>query len=140
MMCGGTMAEGWACYATDLMGEVGFLTPLEQVAEARSRMRMCARAIVDVRLHQRRMTLEEAARFYHEKAGMSAAAAGAEAAKNSMNPGAALMYLAGRDAIHALRGRLAARPGFDLRMFHDRFLSYGSIPANLIANAMTQEA
>jgi len=26
MLCGGTMAEGWACYATDLMDEVGFLT------------------------------------------------------------------------------------------------------------------
>jgi hypothetical protein len=139
MMCGGTMAEGWACYATDLMGEIGFLTPLELLGEARSRTRMCARAIVDVRLHQGRMTLDEAARFYQENAGMTPAAAGAEAVKNSMNPGAALMYLSGRDAIHALRAGLAARAGFDLRAFHDRFLSYGSIPVNLIAKAMMQE-
>src|SRR5512140_1303936 len=27
MFCGGTMAEGWACYATQLMDELGFLSP-----------------------------------------------------------------------------------------------------------------
>ena len=31
LFCGGTMAEGWACYATDLMSEAGFLTPLEHM-------------------------------------------------------------------------------------------------------------
>ena len=35
LFCGGTMAEGWACYATDLMDEFGFLTPLEHFAERR---------------------------------------------------------------------------------------------------------
>ncbi|NJD20429.1 MAG: DUF885 domain-containing protein, partial [Gemmatimonadetes bacterium] len=33
MLCGGTMAEGWACYATDLVAEHGGLTPLEAYAE-----------------------------------------------------------------------------------------------------------
>ena len=47
---GGTMAEGWACYATDLMDEFGFLTPLERLAERQTRRRMCARAVVDIRL------------------------------------------------------------------------------------------
>ncbi|MFC1661764.1 DUF885 family protein, partial [Gemmatimonadota bacterium] len=47
MFCGGTMAEGWACYATDLMSEAGALSPLEQLAELRGRTRMCARAVVD---------------------------------------------------------------------------------------------
>jgi uncharacterized protein (DUF885 family) len=142
LLCGGTMAEGWACYATDLMGEIGFLTPLEQLAELRSRTRMCARALVDVRLHQRRLTLEDAAALYETRAGMSHAAASAEAVKNSMHPGAALMYLAGRDAIHTLRKELSARAGagFDLRTFHDRFLSFGSIPVSLIAQAMTRES
>ena len=27
MFCGGTMAEGWACYSTELLDEFGFLTP-----------------------------------------------------------------------------------------------------------------
>ncbi|MBX9929918.1 MAG: DUF885 domain-containing protein, partial [Gemmatimonadaceae bacterium] len=32
MFLGGSMAEGWACYATDLMDETGFLTPLERLS------------------------------------------------------------------------------------------------------------
>ncbi len=138
MPCGGTMAEGWACYATDLMAEAGFLTPLEAYAEQRTRTRMCARAIVDVELHRGRMTLEESTRFYVERAGMGEASARGEAVKNSMLPGAALMYLMGRDAIHDLRRELSGLMGsrFSLRAFHDRFLSYGSIPVPLIAEEM----
>jgi uncharacterized protein (DUF885 family) len=139
MFCGGTMAEGWACYATDLMSETGFLTPLEQYAERQSRRRMAARAIVDVRLHDGRFTMDGAAEFYQRRAGMHAAAARGEVVKNSMFPGAALMYLFGTDTIHALRSKLSARQGasFDLCEFHDTFLSHGSIPVSLIARAMT---
>lgn len=142
LLCGGTMAEGWACYATDLMNEAGFLTPLESYAERHGRARMCARAIVDVRIHQGRWTLEHAARFYEEHALMPPAAAHAEAVKNSMFPGAAVMYLMGRDAIHRLRSEMQAIEGrrFSLRNFHDTFLSYGSIPVSLIAADMTRKA
>ena len=136
MFCGGTMAEGWACYATDLMDEIGFLTPLERYAERQTRLRMAARAFVDVRLHQGELTLETAAVFYRDQVGMPPAAAHGEAVRNSMFPGTALMYLTGTDLIHQLRGQLAARPGFSLRSFHDRFLAHGSIPVALIAEAM----
>ena len=140
--CGGTMAEGWACYATDLMAETGFLTPLERYAERQGRARMCARAIVDVRLHQGRFTLQEAARFYEAQALLPPAAAMAEAVKNSMFPGTAVIYLMGRDAIHNLRRDLQALQGhtFSLPGFHDRFLAFGSIPVSLIARAMKQGA
>ena len=72
---------------------------------------------------------------------MSPAAAWGEAVKNSMFPGGALMYLMGTDAIHDLRETLMRRdgPDFDLRGFHDAFLSYGSVPVSLIAQAMTSE-
>jgi Bacterial protein of unknown function (DUF885) len=139
MLCGGTMAEGWACYATDLMAEVGFLTPLELLAEQHTRMRMAARALVDVRMHHGGLSITDAASLYEREVGMPRAAAHAEATRNSMAPGSALMYLVGTDAIHQLRRALAARPGFTLRGFHDQFLSYGSIPVALIAEAMTAE-
>lgn len=140
MFCGGTMAEGWACYATDLMAEHGALTPLERYAELRSRARMCARAVADVRLHTGRFSLADAAAFYVDRAGMSADAAKGEAVKNSMFPGAALMYMAGTDAIHTLRRSLESRPGFSLRTFHDEFLSWGSIPVAIVAEQMAGEA
>ena len=140
--CGGTMAEGWACYATDLMSESGFLTPLEQYAERHTRVRMCARAVVDVRLHQGRLTLEQAADYYQGHAGMPPDAARAEAVKNSMFPGAAVMYVMGTDRIHRLRRELSARRGarFSLRSFHDELLAYGSVPVSLVADAMTERA
>jgi hypothetical protein len=138
LFCGGTMAEGWACYATDLAAEAGLLTPLEQYAERHTRVRMCARTVVDVRLHQGRLTLDEAADYYEREAGMPATAARGEAVKNSMFPGAAAMYLAGTDAIHALRREMSRIQGaaFRLRAFHDELLSFGSVPVTLAAAAM----
>jgi uncharacterized protein (DUF885 family) len=142
MFCGGTMAEGWACYATQLMAEQGFLTPLEEFGEAHADLRMAARAVVDIRLHRGEFTLDEAAQFYAERTAMSATAAQGEAVKNSMFPGAALMYLMGRDTILDLRADLQRQMGdaFNLKQFHDRFLSFGSIPVALIAEVMRREA
>ncbi len=55
-----------------------------------------------------------------------------------MFPGAAMMYLSGTNAIHALRAELTAREGdaFSLRAFHDRFLRYGAVPVALISEGM----
>jgi uncharacterized protein (DUF885 family) len=72
---------------------------------------------------------------------MPAAPAQAEAVKNAMFPGAAVMYWLGTQGIHRLRSEVASREGatFSLRRFHDRFLSHGAIPVPLIARLMTQE-
>jgi hypothetical protein len=141
LSCAGTLVEGWACYATELMDEIGFLTPLESLSEIQTRLRMAARAVADVSLHTGAMTLDETAAFYEREAGMAPGAAKAEAVKNSMFPGAAMMYLIGTDAIHDLRRTVSTREGatFSLRAFHDRFLSYGAIPVSLIATAMFSE-
>jgi uncharacterized protein (DUF885 family) len=141
LFSGGTLVEGWACTATALMGEIGFLSPLERLSEAQSNVRMAARAVVDVNLHTGAMSLADAIAFYEREAGMSPGAATAEAVKNSMFPGAAAMYLLGTESIGDLRRDLAARAGseFSLRAFHDRFLSYGAIPVSLIAASMRAE-
>jgi hypothetical protein len=136
--CAGTLVEGWACYATDLAEEFGFLTPLESLSEQQSRVRMAARALADVGIHTGAMTLHEAAAFYEREAGMSPSAAIGEAVKNSMFPGAALIYLIGTQAIHDLRDEMQWREGdaFSLKRFHDRFLTFGAIPVSLIAESM----
>ncbi len=135
------MAEGWACYATDLMAEAGGLSAREIYAEYQARTRLCARAIVDSRLHQGRFSFDQAVDFYVQNAGMSRDSAVYETTRNSMYPGSAVMYLTGCDAIHELRKKLSALQGdrFSLRDFHDQFLSYGSIPVALIARAMLGE-
>jgi uncharacterized protein (DUF885 family) len=135
MFCGGTMAEGWACYATGLMEELGFLTPLERVAEQHSRVRFLARAIVDIELHQGSMSFDDCVRFYIEQVGMGKDVARAEAVKNSMFPCTALMYWLGTQAILDLRAEVQRREGaaFSLRRFHDELLSFGSVPVPLVA-------
>lgn len=136
--CGGTMAEGWATYATQLLAETDLVTPLERFSARHGRLRAAARSLVDIRLHEGRLSLDEAARLYEERAGMSSAAARAEAVKNSMFPGAGLIYLVGSDLIRRLRVQAAVRQGsaFDLRAFHDRLLEQGSLPIALITPEM----
>lgn len=131
--CGATMAEGWATYATQLLAETDVLTPLERISARHGHLRAAARAFVDVRLHDGSLSLDGAARLYEERAGMSPAAARAEAVKNSMFPGAALIYLVGSDLIRRSHDQAArvAGSGFDARAFHDRLLAQGSLPAAL---------
>ena len=138
MFSAGTMAEGWACYVTGLMDELGFLTPLEQIADQHTRVRGLARAIVDIELHQRSMTLEDAVRFYQQEVGMSGDAARGEAVKNSMFPCAAIMYWLGTQGILDLRASLAKRAGaeWSLKQFHDDLLGCGSIPVALAAQIL----
>lgn len=137
MFPGGSLAEGWASYACDLMEEVGALSPLERAAQQHTRVRLAARAVVDLSLHTGAMTFEEAVTTYETRGLMTAAAARAEAVKTSMFPGTAVMYWLGTRALHQLRQQLSARDaGFSLRRFHDRVLGYGAIPAALIARLM----
>jgi uncharacterized protein (DUF885 family) len=134
MLCGGSLAEGWASYAVDLAIEHGFVN----YDQTQARRRMAVRAIVDLRLHQGRLSLDEAAQLYEQQAAMSAQAARAEATKNSLFPGGACMYLLGWSSLHELRRELQARAGaaFSLHAFHDSVLAFGSVPVTLIARAL----
>jgi len=138
MFLGGSMAEGWACYATELMDEAGFLTPEEEVAERHTRARLLARAVADITLHAGDANLSEVTSLYRDRVGMPEAAAQAEAGKNSMFPGAAVMYWLGTDTLRRLRldRERAEGAAFSLQRFHDTVLSYGSIPVPLVAELM----
>lgn len=140
LFLGGTMTEGWACYATDLMDELGFLSPLERVAEQQSRVRMLARAIVDIRLHSHACSYGEAVAFYRDTVGMSDDAANGEATKNSMFPATALMYWLGTQGILSLRESVRTRRGaaYSQKAFHDDLLSWGSIPVPLVTRLLTE--
>jgi hypothetical protein len=141
LLSGGTMAEGWACYATDLMDEIGFLTPLERLAQQATRVRLVTRAVVDLELHGGRLGLDDAAAMY-AAAGLTPAAAREECVKNSMFPGTSCMYWLGTTGIHGLREACRGSLGsaFSLRAFHDELLSFGSIPVALAARLMAPRA
>jgi hypothetical protein len=139
MFLGGTLAEGWACYATDLMDEVGFLSVEQSLAQQHTRARLLARAVVDIGLHEGSLSFEAAAALYRDRIGMSDEAARGEVCKNSMFPGTALMYWLGTDGLHQLRRARQRVEGaaFSLGRFHDRLLGYGAIPVPLIAQLMS---
>src|SRR4029077_9600651 len=103
MFLGGSMAEGWACYATEFMEESGFLTSDESLAQQHTRARLLARAVVDIGLHDRSMSFDDGVAIYRDRVGMPHDAAIGEACKNSMFPATAVMYWLGTEAIHQLR-------------------------------------
>jgi hypothetical protein len=139
MLSAATMAEGWACYATQLMEELDFLSPLERLSEAHSQVRFLARAIIDIELHQGTMTFDEAVRFWSEHVGGTPEAARGEAVKASMFPCTAIIYWLGTGEIVRLRETLERERGndFSLKAFHDELLDHGSIPVALAARLMT---
>ncbi|MGQ0639655.1 MAG: DUF885 domain-containing protein [Gemmatimonadaceae bacterium] len=142
MFCGGTMAEGWACYATGLMDELGFLTDFERVAELHTHVRLLARAVVDIGVHTGNMTFDQGTATFSNICGMSAEQARAEVTKASMFPGTASMYWLGVQGIRALRAdhESALGNGFQRRAFHDELLSFGSLPVSVIARLMPGRA
>jgi hypothetical protein len=139
MLSAATMAEGWACYATRLMDEFGFLDPLERLSEAHSRVRFLARAIVDIEIHQGSMSLDDAVRFWTENVGGSVEVARNEVVKASMFPCTAIIYWLGTEGIADLRLTIEQQRGdsFSLKAFHDELLGHGSIPVPLVARLMS---
>jgi hypothetical protein len=131
MFLAGSMAEGWACYATDLMDEHGFLSEEMSLAQQHTRARLLARSVVDIGLHAGTLTFDEAVAIYRDRVGMPNEAARGEVCKNSMFPATAVMYWLGTEGIHRLR-RHHAHECASLCAFHDRLLSFGSIPVPLI--------
>jgi uncharacterized protein (DUF885 family) len=117
------------------MDEIGFFTPDESLAQQHTRARLLARAVVDIGLHERSMNIDAAVALYRDRIGMAPEAARAEVCKNSMFPATAVMYWLGTDSLHKLRRERERVEGasFSLRAFHDRVLSFGSIPVPLVS-------
>jgi len=126
----GTLIEGWACYAEDLLLEVpGFYTPAEELLLKQFEMRNAACCLADLRLHTGRWSLEEVRAFYRDEVGFAPGRVWAETTRNSIYPATRLMYWLGTRAIRALRAELPLQ----VQDFHDRLLSYGHAPVTWIA-------
>jgi len=129
----GTLVEGWACYAEDLLLEhPGFYTPQEELLLKQFEMRNAACCLADIRLHTGTWTLEEMRAFYRDEVGFAPGRVWAETTRNSIYPATRLMYWLGTRIIRELRAELKMPP----QAFHDRLLSYGSAPVAWIAAEM----
>jgi uncharacterized protein (DUF885 family) len=131
--------EGWALYCEELMYEAGFypdeVTRLFQLKDVLWR---ACRVIVDASIQTGRMTFEEAVDFLVDEAKLERINAESEVTWYSYSPAYPMSYLMGKRTILAIREAYQQVLGerFDLRAFHDRLLSLGTIPVPLAEAAM----
>ena len=125
--------EGWALYCESLMAEEGFLEPPQRLFQAHHLLWRALRIMLDVSLHTRGMTWQEASRVLQDELGFDAQHADAEAKRYCAYPTYQLCYAVGRRDILRLReDARAARGGkFTLRAFHEDLLRYGAYPTAL---------
>jgi uncharacterized protein (DUF885 family) len=126
--------EGWALYCETLMAEMGFLdSAAERFFQAHHLLWRAIRVILDVSLHTKGMSMEEAAARLRDELGFEPHVAEAEAKRYCAYPTYQLCYAVGRRDILALREDLRkARTGeFSLSTFHEELLQYGALPTAL---------
>lgn len=129
-------SEGWALYSEELMNELGYYTKEERMLQLEWALVRAARVILDVGLHTKGMSVEEAETFLMEKVHLERGLAHNEARRYSESPTQPLSYMLGRERIFALREQYLKQPGATLRGFHDALLRGGSIPPDLIAREL----
>ncbi|MFK7925786.1 MAG: DUF885 family protein [Bacteroidia bacterium] len=123
--------EGWALYAEYLGKEAGmYETPYEHFGALTYEMWRACRLVVDVGIHYKGWTREEAVRLMAENTALSLHEVNTEIDRYIGWPGQALSYKMGELTIRALRqeAELALGAKFDIRAFHDLVLAEGSIP------------
>jgi len=131
-------AEGWALYCEEMMYEEGFYPdPLVRLAQLQATLWRAARVVIDIGLHTGEMSFDDAVRMLVDDVCVEPPNAVAEVRRYTMTPTQPSSYLIGREAILALRAEMKSRdPRFKLGTFHDRLLSYGTIPPALIRQEM----
>ncbi|MBV9134583.1 MAG: DUF885 domain-containing protein [Chloroflexi bacterium] len=129
--------EGWGLYCEELMEEAGYYdSPALRLWRVKNAMWRAVRLMVDVGLHCRGLSLEDAARPLVELGGLEPNTARGEALRYTSSPTQPSSYVLGRDRIWELRRRAAQRPGFELAGFHHTLLGFSSVsPAMIPADA-----
>ncbi len=137
-----TLYEGWALYCEDLMQEQGFLNrPEHRFIMLRDRLWRALRVMLDVELHTRGLSIDEAAQRMCRELGFDIGHAKADLSWYTQSPTVPMGYATGWALIRALREQQAQQEGFDLKSFHDRLLSVGSCALPLvIKRAFGEEA
>lgn len=128
------LIEGWGLYSEEIMYRAGYFTDdRTRLAQLQMRLWRAARVVIDVALHTRQMTPDEAAGLLVHEVGLTPETAISEVRRYLGNPTQPMSYLVGYLEIMRLRKDVeAATPNFEERKFHDKLLEYGPIPPSLI--------
>jgi uncharacterized protein (DUF885 family) len=122
--------EGWALYCEWLGTEMGFFKdPYSRFGKLTYEMWRACRLVVDVGLHARGWTREQAVDYLASHTALSMHEVNTETDRYISWPGQALSYKMGELKIRALRRKAEQALGerFDIRAFHDMLLSKGTV-------------
>lgn len=127
--------EGWALYCEEMMAEEGFYRGVEERFFQRVHLLWRAlRIVIDVGLHTRGMTFDDAVNLLVDRVHFERGNAAAEVRRYCAYPAYQLCYAVGRRELRALRDayRKAQGSAYTLRGFHDAVFSYGTLPVSLM--------
>ena len=135
----GAYGEGWALYCESLGKELGLYTdPYQYMGALGDEMHRAVRLVVDVGMHQKNMTREQAIAYMMENEAITDQGATAEIERYMAIPAQALSYKIGALKIRELRNKYSKELGkkFSLAAFHDEFLHFGCMPLELVEKSM----
>jgi uncharacterized protein (DUF885 family) len=125
--------EGWGLYTERLCDEMGLYTDeLSRLGMVSFDAWRACRLVVDTGMHYYGWPRQRAIDYLRENTALSETNIANEVDRYIAAPGQALAYMIGRLRIRELRQRAAEQPGFDIRDFHHRLLSQGSVPLDVL--------
>lgn len=135
--------EGWALYCASLGKELGLYTdPYQYMGALGDEMHRAVRLVVDVAIHTKNMSREEAIRYMTDHMLISEEGAIAEIERYMVWPGQALSYKIGSLKIISLRKKYEAMAGarFSLAEFHRQVLKDGPLPLGVLEQKLDEWA
>ena len=131
--------EGWALYCESLGKKLGLYTdPYQYMGALGDEMHRAIRLVVDVAIHTKGMSRQDAIKYMMNNEAISEQAATAEVERYMAIPGQALSYKIGSLKIKELRDRYEKQLGnrFKLAGFHDEILKVGALPLTILESRM----
>lgn len=135
----GAYGEGWALYCESLGKDLGLYTdPYQYMGALGDEIHRAIRLVVDVAIHTKNMSREEAIKYMMDNEAISEEGATAEIERYMAIPAQALSYKTGALKIKELRDKFNKTQGdkFSLKNFHDEFLKDGCLPLDVLERKM----
>jgi uncharacterized protein (DUF885 family) len=135
----GAMVEGWAVYAERMMLESGYKNSDEMwLMYYKWNLRATCNTILDISVHTKNMSKDDALKLLTKEAFQQQAEADGKWKRVTLSQVQLCSYFTGYTEIYNLREELKKQQGtkFNLKEFHEKFLSYGSSPVKYIKELM----
>ncbi len=135
----GAYGEGWALYTESLGKELGlYKDPYQYFGSLSEEMHRAIRLVVDVGMHLKGWTREQAIKFSTDNEAESESEVTGEIERYMAIPGQALAYKIGQLKILEIRKRAQEKLGdkFSIKSFHDEVLKDGCLPMDVFERKM----